>query len=135
MTLRALLTLLSTALPLAYAPFAAAQSDTAPATPASPDATAEIRVEPLRTPLDGDFVFAWLVGELALRNGQWGQALEAYERAAEAQPIPAVLDRWAQTALLTGDAAQFERILTLWQWLAPDDAVRSELLKPRVVRR
>ncbi|WP_438438267.1 hypothetical protein [Hydrogenophilus thermoluteolus] len=133
MTLRALLTLLSTALPLAYAPFAVAQGDTvsAPAPSAAPDAASEIRVEPLRTPLDGDFVFAWLVGELALRNGQWGQALEAYERAAEAQPIPAVLDRWAQTALLAGDATQFERILTLWQWLAPDDARLQQLAAHR----
>ncbi|WP_217125852.1 tetratricopeptide repeat protein [Hydrogenophilus thiooxidans] len=131
MTLRALLTVLSTALPLAVAPFAAAQSDTAAAPPGSSDATEQIRVDPLHAPLDGDFIFAWLVGELALRNGQWGQALEAYGRAAEAQPIPAVLDRWAQTALLAGDAAQFDRILTLWQWLAPDDARLRQLTAHR----
>lgn len=89
-----------------------------PPTPA-PEA---VRVESLTAFFDADVVHALLVGEIALRNGQWAQAVAAFRQAVEQAPdVAELFDRLAQATLLAGDAAQFERTLLLWRWRFPDD--------------
>jgi tetratricopeptide (TPR) repeat protein len=81
-----------------------------------------IRVVQLRDPLSTETIHAILLGQLALRNGQWSQAAAAFEQAVQGAPDdPSLFELWAQAALLAGNATQFERVLLLWQWRFPDD--------------
>ncbi len=81
-----------------------------------------VRAVALRATLSSETIHAILLGQLALRNGQWPQALAAFEQAVQGAPDdPSLFELWAQAALLAGNATQFERVLLLWQWRFPDD--------------
>ena len=129
MTRRVLVSSLTLASLLFSAPLVAEKGEASPDAdpPSGERQSSAILEERLSSELDGEVTFLWLVGELALRNGRWNEALEAYARAAEHAPTPLVFDRWAQAALLAGNAPEFDRVLTLWRAIAPQSERLQEL--------
>lgn len=85
---------------------------------------ASARVDGARHP---DSIGDTLSGEFAFQSGRYVEAAQHYLRAAQASTDPALVERAARMAVLSGDESLLAAALSRWQQLKPDSPVRAGL--------